>query len=54
MQTLKQLNNGELKGIKKLTLIENLSEFPEKIFDLADSLEMLDLSNNIFIQIYLQ
>lgn len=51
MQTLKQLNNGELKGIKKLTLSENLSEFPEKIFDLADSLEMLDLSNNKLITI---
>ena len=46
MQTLKQLNNNELKGIKKLTISENLSEFPNKIFDLADSLEILDLSNN--------
>ncbi len=46
MQTLKQLNNGELKGIKKLTLCENLNEFPQKIFELADTLEMLDLSNN--------
>lgn len=46
MQTLKQLNNDELKGIKKLTICENLSEFPNKIFDLADSLEILDLSNN--------
>lgn len=46
MQTLKQLNNNELQGIKKLTLKENLTIFPEKIFDLADSLEFLDLSNN--------
>lgn len=46
MQTLQQLNNNELKGIKKLTLKQNLTTFPEKIFDLADSLEFLDLSNN--------
>jgi hypothetical protein len=46
MQTLKQLNNNELQGIKKLTISENLTIFPEKIFDLADSLEFLDLSNN--------
>ncbi|MGB5867555.1 MAG: leucine-rich repeat-containing protein kinase family protein, partial [Arcobacteraceae bacterium] len=46
MQTLEQLNNDELKGIKKLTLCENLSTFPNKIFDLANSLEFLDLSNN--------
>jgi len=46
MQTLKQLNNNELQGITQLTLKENLTSFPEKIFDLADSLEFLDLSNN--------
>lgn len=46
MQTLQQLNNNELQGIKQLTLSENLTTFPEKIFDLADSLEILDLSNN--------
>jgi len=46
MQTLKQLNNNELQGITKLTLKEDLTIFPEKIFDLADSLEFLDLSNN--------
>ena len=46
MNTLQELNNDELKGIKFLKLSENLSTFPEKIFDLADSLEILDLSNN--------
>lgn len=46
MHTLQQLNNNELHGIKQLTLSENLITFPEKIFDLADSLEILDLSNN--------
>jgi hypothetical protein len=51
MQTLKQLNNDELTGIKKLTLSENLITFPEKIFDLCDSLEILDLSNNKFTKL---
>ena len=46
MQTLKQLNNNELIGIKKLTLCENITTFPEKIFELSDTLEFLDLSNN--------
>jgi tRNA A-37 threonylcarbamoyl transferase component Bud32 len=47
MHTLAQLRSGELKGIKRLTLSENLTSFPEEIFDLADSLEILDLSNNL-------
>lgn len=46
MQTLYDLNNNNLQGIKRLTLSENLTIFPEKIFDLAESLEILDLSNN--------
>lgn len=46
MQTLEQLNNGELKGLKSLKISENLTEFPSKIFDLSNSLEILDLSNN--------
>lgn len=46
MQTLKQLQNGELKGVVSLKLSEGLSYFPEEIFELADTLEMLDLSRN--------
>ncbi|MGO2232757.1 MAG: leucine-rich repeat domain-containing protein [Marinomonas sp.] len=46
MHTLDQLNRGELKGVIRLQLSENLTTFPEAIFDLADSLEILDLSNN--------
>ncbi|MBJ7539175.1 leucine-rich repeat-containing protein kinase family protein [Marinomonas transparens] len=46
MHTLAQLCSGELKGITRLQLSENLTEFPSDIFDLADSLEILDLSNN--------
>lgn len=46
MHTLDQLNRRELKGVVRLQLSENLTTFPEAIFDLAESLEILDLSNN--------
>lgn len=46
MHTLEQLNQGLLKGVERLQLSENLTTFPNAIFDLADSLEILDLSNN--------
>ncbi|MFD2144388.1 hypothetical protein [Mucilaginibacter antarcticus] len=46
MHTLRQLQNGELKGITALELTEKLTYFPQEIFDLADSLEYLDLSGN--------
>lgn len=46
MQTLAQLNSGKYSDISRLTLNENLTVFPNKIFSLANSLEVLDLSNN--------
>ena len=46
MHTLLQLKSGELTGLKRLTLSENLTEFPLDILLLADTLEILDLSNN--------
>lgn len=46
MNTIEQLQSGELKGVKTLRLSCNLKEFPEEIFSLADSLEILDLSIN--------
>ena len=46
MQTLQQLQSGELKGIKRLTLSCGLTAFPNEIFTLAESLEVLDLSHN--------
>ncbi len=46
MHTLEQLRSGELEGIKRLKLSEELSTFPQEIFTLASSLEILDLSNN--------
>jgi hypothetical protein len=49
MHTLEQLRNGELAGIQRLQLRCGLTEFPREIFDLADSLEILDLSGNQLI-----
>lgn len=46
MHTLAQLRAGALAGITRLDLSDNLSEFPREIFDLADSLEVLNLSGN--------
>ncbi len=46
MHTLNQLQSGQLVGISKLTLSESLTEFPLEILTLADTLEVLDLSNN--------
>lgn len=46
MHTLVQLKSGQLAGISRLTLSENLTTFPTEILSLADTLEILDLSNN--------
>ena len=46
MHTLAQLQAGELHGVTRLQLAEGLTHFPAEIFSLADSLEILDLSNN--------
>lgn len=46
MQTLFQLRSGELSGTRQLKLTEGLRSFPLEILSLADSLEVLDLSNN--------
>ncbi len=46
MHSLAQLRSGELKGTKRLLISENLTSFPLEIFELADTLEFLDLSNN--------
>ncbi|WP_163920722.1 leucine-rich repeat-containing protein kinase family protein [Photobacterium sp. Alg240-V54] len=46
MHTLEQLRSGELKGTTYLTLSEQLTQFPTEILTLADSLEVLDLTNN--------
>jgi hypothetical protein len=46
MHTLEQLRAGELAGIQRLQLACGLTEFPREIFDLAETLEILDLSGN--------
>ena len=46
MHTLSQLKSGELIGVQRLTLSEKLTSFPLEILSLADSLEILDLSDN--------
>jgi hypothetical protein len=46
MQTLQQLISGELKGTKTLKLSCGITSFPQHIFELADTLEILDLSGN--------
>ncbi|QQX79081.1 protein kinase [Shewanella sp. KX20019] len=51
MQTLAQLTSGELEGTKRLTLAESLSVFPEAIFSLANTLEVLDLSDNLLTEL---
>jgi hypothetical protein len=44
--TLADLRSGELQGITRLDLACDLEEFPPEIFELADSLEVLNLSGN--------
>ncbi len=46
METLALLESGQLAGCKELKLTGNLGEFPQAVFDLADSLELLVLSGN--------
>ncbi len=44
--SLDELKSGKLLGTKRLKLACGLKEFPEEILSLADSLEILDLSDN--------
>lgn len=46
MDTLAQLRAGLLAGATRLDLAADLSEFPREILDLADTLEILNLSGN--------
>ena len=45
-ETLLLLHSGKLAGTTRLDLSCGLTEFPEEIFDLADSLEILNLTGN--------
>ena len=44
--SLSALRRGDLAGARSLRLNAGLTEFPNEIFGLADTLEMLDLSGN--------
>lgn len=46
MQTLEQLQSGKLLGCTSIKLSCGLIEFPKELFDLVDTLELLDLSGN--------
>lgn len=46
IHTLERLRAGKLAGITRLDLSCGLTEFPVEIFDLADSLEVLNLTGN--------
>ncbi len=46
METIDLLRSGQLTGVKRLNLYGGLAQFPSEILDLADSLEILDLSDN--------
>jgi len=46
MHTLEQLRSGALSGTRRLDLACGLTELPDEVFDLADTLEVLNLSGN--------
>lgn len=47
MHTLEDLESGRLAGAREVRLTQlSLSTFPHQLFDLADTLELLDLSGN--------
>ncbi len=46
METIDLLRSGQLQGMNRLDLAASLTEFPIEIFELADSLEILNLSDN--------
>ena len=47
LNTLEDLRAGRLAGSRRLKLACGLSEFPREIFELAETLEILDLSGNV-------
>lgn len=46
LEVLSQLRSGQFKISQKISISADLTEFPPEILELADSLEVLDLSNN--------
>ncbi|HTF80506.1 MAG TPA: leucine-rich repeat domain-containing protein, partial [Cytophagales bacterium] len=48
---MNQLLSGELRETKRLKIATGLTEFPQEIFTLADTLEILDLTDNNISQL---
>ena len=46
MNTLAQLEAGKLVGLTRVKIAQGLETFPEELYTLADSLEILDLTDN--------
>ncbi len=46
MHTTAHLISGNLKGINRLKISESLTTFPEEVLELAETLEILDLTGN--------
>lgn len=46
MNTLSELRSGALSGATHIHLCENLESFPPELFELSDTLRLLDLSGN--------
>ncbi|MCX7087107.1 MAG: leucine-rich repeat-containing protein kinase family protein [Methylococcales bacterium] len=51
MQTIDQLRSGELAGSRHLKLACGLTHFPREIMQLAETLEVLDLSGNALAEL---
>ena len=46
MQILKELKNGNLLGSKSIKIASGLETFPQELYKLVDTLEVLDLTDN--------
>ena len=46
MHTIADIKDGLLKNTTRLQITSDLTEFPQEIFELADTLEILDLTDN--------
>ena len=54
LHTLEQLRSGALAGTRRLDLSAHLQTLPPEVFDLADTLEVLNLSGNQLSSLPLQ
>ncbi|MEO1392285.1 MAG: leucine-rich repeat-containing protein kinase family protein [Cyanobacteria bacterium J06634_5] len=48
LETLTGLTASQLRGRSRITLCKGLSEFPKELFELAETLEILEASDNCF------